>query len=140
WFVVTCAFLPVFTLLWSPVFLTNVFTAATLGLTVSYAIPVLCRLVLARHSFVPGPFSLGRWTHLCGWSVVAWTAVAAIIFSVPLSVPIDGANFNYAAGGLGLVILGSFAGWRLSARHWFQGPSPSISSSDAVRVKEFGWK
>ncbi|KAK9826564.1 hypothetical protein WJX74_003154 [Apatococcus lobatus] len=140
WFLVICAFLPFLTLLWSPILLTNVFAAATLGLTISYGIPVFCRLVLARHTFVPGPFSLGRWTHLCGWTVIAWTVAAALICSLPLAFPITVTDFNYSAGVLGIVLLGSFASWHFSARHWFQGPQPSISSSDAVRVKEFGWK
>ena len=80
------------------------------------------------------------WTNLCGWNVVVWTGASAIILSLPLTVPLSATTFNYAAGGLAFVILGSFASWHLSAQHWFQGPQPSISSSDAVRVKEFGWK
>ncbi len=81
-----------------------------------------------------------RWTRLCGWSVIVWTLIASIIFSLPLTFPLNGLTFNYAAGGLGIVLLGAWAGWQLSARHWFQGPAPSISSSDAVRVKGYGWK
>ncbi len=60
WTVVICAFLPSLTLLWSPVFLTNIFTAASLALTISYGVPITCRLVFARRTFHPGPFSLGR--------------------------------------------------------------------------------
>ena len=71
---------------------------------------------------------------------MVYTAVAAIVLSMPLEYPLNGLNFNYAAGGMGIVILSSFAAWRLSARHWFRGPTPSISSSDAVRVRAFGWK
>lgn len=60
WMVVLFAFLPYLTLLWSSAFLDNMFAAATLGLTISYGIPVFSRLVLARRTFSSGPFSLGR--------------------------------------------------------------------------------
>ncbi len=85
-------------------------------------------------------YSESRWTYLCGWTVTAWTLVASLVFSMPLQLPLTGLNFNYAPGGLAIVLLGSLAAWRFTARHWFQGPTPSISSSDAVRVKEYGWK
>ena len=37
---------------------------ATSGLCLAYALPISFRMLLARDSFEPGPFSLGRYMHI----------------------------------------------------------------------------
>ncbi|GAA0158234.1 hypothetical protein LIER_15317 [Lithospermum erythrorhizon] len=99
---------------------------ATIGLYISYALPIFFRVALARQSFTPGPFSLGRYGVFVGWTAILWVATISVLFSLPVSYPITDQTLNYtpvAVGGLALIIVSS---WVLNARHWFKGPVNNI--------------
>ena len=99
---------------------------ATIGLYISYALPILFRVTLARKYFVPGPFNLGRYGVLVGWVAVLWVATITVLFSLPVTYPVTKDTLNYtpvAVGGLFVLVLGS---WVLSARHWFKGPVTNL--------------
>ncbi|PON87004.1 Amino acid permease subfamily [Trema orientale] len=99
---------------------------ATIGLYISYALPIFFRITLARKSFVPGPFNLGRYGILVGWIAVTWVAIISVLFSLPVAYPITIETLNYtpvAVGGLFILIVSS---WVLRARHWFRGPLTNI--------------
>ncbi|KAL9246248.1 hypothetical protein vseg_019808 [Gypsophila vaccaria] len=99
---------------------------ATIGLYIAYALPIFFRVTLARKSFVPGPFNLGRYGVLVGWISVIWVVTISVLFSLPVSYPISTETLNYtpvAVGGLLVIIIGW---WILSARHWFKGPVKNI--------------
>lgn len=99
---------------------------ATIGLYIAYALSIFFRVTLARKSFIPGPFNLGRYGVLVGWIAVFWVVTIAVLFSLPVAYPITVETLNYtpvAVGGLLLLILSS---WILSARHWFKGPITNI--------------
>ena len=101
---------------------------ATIGLYISYALPIFFRVTLARKSFVPGPFNLGRYGVLIGWIAVTWVAIIAIFFSLPVAFPVTMETLNYtpvAVGGLFILIVSS---WFLRARHWFRGPLTNIDA------------
>lgn len=40
---------------------------AVIGLYIAYALPIFFRVTLARKSFVPGPFNLGKYGIINGW-------------------------------------------------------------------------
>jgi len=99
---------------------------ATIGLYISYALPILFRVTLARKYFVPGPFNLGRYGVLVGWVAVLWVATITVLFSPPVTYPVTKDTLNYtpvAVGGLFFLVLAS---WVLSARHWFKGPVTNL--------------
>ncbi|XP_078428382.1 amino-acid permease BAT1 homolog [Wolffia australiana] len=99
----------------------------TLGLYISYALPIFFRVTLARKSFVPGPFNLGRWGVAVGWVAVIWVGAITILFSLPVVYPVAPDKLNYtpvAVGGLLVIVL---SWWFLSARLWFRGPVANIS-------------
>lgn len=101
---------------------------ATIGLYIAYALPIFFRVTLARNTFVPGPFSLGRYGILVGWVAVLWVATITVLFSLPVAYPIAKDTLNYtpvAVGGLFVLIVSS---WILSARHWFRGPITNIDT------------
>uniref|UniRef100_A0A7C9D7Z3 Amino acid permease/ SLC12A domain-containing protein n=2 Tax=Opuntia streptacantha TaxID=393608 RepID=A0A7C9D7Z3_OPUST len=101
-------------------------SVATIGLYIAYALPIFFRVTLARKSFTPGPFNLGRYGVLVGWIAVLWVVTIAVCFSLPVAYPITVETLNYtpvAVGGLLLLVLSS---WILSARHWFKGPITNI--------------
>lgn len=101
---------------------------ATIGLYIAYALPIFFRVTLARKSFRPGPFSLGRYGVVVGWTAVLWVATISVLFSLPVEYPITKETLNYtpvAVGGLLIITIGS---WMVSARHWFKGPVTNIGS------------
>lgn len=100
---------------------------ATIGLYIAYALPIFFRVTLARKSFVAGPFNLGRYGVVVGWTAVIWVAIISVLFSLPVSYPITIETLNYtpvAVGGL-LILIVSY--WILRARHWFRGPITNIN-------------
>ncbi|XP_072950745.1 amino-acid permease BAT1 homolog isoform X3 [Typha angustifolia] len=101
---------------------------ATIGLYIAYALPIFFRVTLARKSFVPGPYNLGRYGVLVGWVAVLWVATITVLFSLPVAYPITKDTLNYtpvAVGGLFILVVSS---WILSARHWFRGPITNIDT------------
>lgn len=101
---------------------------ATIGLYIAYALPILFRVTLARKSFVPGPFNLGRYSILVGWIAVLWVALISVLFSLPVAYPVTGETLNYTPVAVcGLLIL-TVSSWIVSARHWFKGPITNIDS------------
>lgn len=78
WLLTACAFLLGLPLLKSAVAFAAVVSITSIGLLVSYAIPMVCKLTLSRRRFVPGPFSLGRYSELVGWLAVGWMVLASV--------------------------------------------------------------
>ncbi|CAH9062146.1 unnamed protein product [Cuscuta epithymum] len=102
---------------------------ATIGLYIAYALPSFFRVTLARKTFTPGPFNLGRYGVVVGWITVLWVATISVLFSLPVAYPITDQTLNYtpvAVGGLLLLVVSS---WIFSARHWFKGPITNINNS-----------
>ncbi|XP_022775924.1 amino-acid permease BAT1 isoform X1 [Durio zibethinus] len=99
---------------------------ATIGLYIAYALPIFFRVTLARKSFIPGPFNLGRYGVLVGWIAVIWVATISVLFSLPVAYPITPQTLNYTPVAVcGLLVL-TIASWIVSARHWFTGPITNI--------------
>ncbi|XP_078428374.1 amino-acid permease BAT1 homolog isoform X2 [Wolffia australiana] len=93
---------------------------ATIGLY------IFLRVTLARETFKPGPFNLGRWGVVVGWVAVLWVITITVLFSLPVAYPIIAENLNYtpvAVGGLLVIVL---SWWLISARRWFHGPVANI--------------
>ncbi len=92
-----------------------------IGLYIAYVIPVFLRLRQGE-SFQRGPWHLGRWSYLVGWTAVIWVGFISIVFLVPQFSPITYAVFNYAPVALLVLLVFVFGYWLLSARKWFTGP------------------
>ncbi|KAF5188094.1 Amino-acid permease bat1-like protein [Thalictrum thalictroides] len=128
WFSAFISFCMALTSLGSLVAFQAMVSIATIGLYIAYALPIFFRVTLARKSFVPGPFNLGRYGVLVGWIAVLWVATITVLFSLPVAYPIEKDTLNYtpvAVGGL-LIIIVSW--WIVSARHWFRGPITNLDS------------
>jgi hypothetical protein len=94
----------------------------------AYALPIFLRLRLGAR-FRPGAWTLGRHYRWVNSIALAWIALIAILFIMPVSpagIPFRSgftwAVVNYAPLSLlaALVLFGGW--WLLSARHWFRGP------------------
>ncbi|KAK4608522.1 hypothetical protein RGQ29_002081 [Quercus rubra] len=101
---------------------------ATIGLYIAYALPIFFRVTLARKSFIPGPFNLGRYGILVGWIAVLWVATISVLFSLPVSYPITNETLNYTPVAVGCLFILVITSWIFSARHWFRGPITNIDA------------
>lgn len=101
---------------------------ATIGLYIAYALPIILRVTLARKSFSPGPFNLGRFGVLVGWIAVLWVATITVLFSLPVEYPVTKDTLNYTPVAVGGVFILTVSGWILSARHWFKGPITNLGT------------
>ncbi|KAJ7664418.1 APC amino acid permease [Mycena polygramma] len=109
---------------------------ATIGLYISYAIPIALR-VIYRDKFVRGPFHLGAFSYPVAVTAVVWIAFISIVFILPQINPVDSQTFNYSIVAVGIVIFYSVGFWLLSARKWFAGPVKQIAAEEmGINVME----
>ncbi|KAF8966775.1 APC amino acid permease [Flammula alnicola] len=99
---------------------------ATIGLYISYGIPIALR-VIYRDQFVRGPFHLGSFSFPVAITAVLWIAFISIVFILPQINPVDSLTFNYSIVAVGIVVIYSVGFWLLSARKWFTGPIKQIA-------------
>ncbi|TFK34019.1 amino acid transporter [Crucibulum laeve] len=105
--------------------------ATVVGLYTSYAIPILLRITSGRKMFVPGPFSLGRYSVPIGTIAVLWAIFVSVLLCFPSVQKISAAgDMNYAVVIVAAVFLFSSLSWILSAHRWFFGPVPNITDDD----------
>lgn len=135
WFVVICA--GICGLVgFSDAALSSLAGASTIGLYISYAAPIFCRITSGRRRLKPGPFSLGALAVPVGAVAVAWVAFITVVLMFPSSSVPNAENMNYAV----VIIVGILglagAWWVGGARRWFKGPVPNIEGVDA-EYKEY---
>ncbi|KAF9481473.1 APC amino acid permease [Pholiota conissans] len=100
---------------------------ATIGLYISYGIPIALRVVY-RDQFVRGPFHLGAASLPVAIIAVLWICFISIVFILPQVNPVDSLTFNYSIVAVGIVIIYSVGFWVISARKWFIGPVKQIEA------------
>ncbi|KAF7033132.1 hypothetical protein CFC21_044257 [Triticum aestivum] len=128
WLSVAVAFAMALTSLGSQVAFQAMASIATIGLYISYALPIFFRVTTARKSFIPGPFHLGQYGIAVGWTAVLWVAFVTVLFSLPVAYPVAKDDFNYTPVAVGGVLLLSIGAWVLHARFWFQGPIINVDT------------
>ena len=106
---------------------------ATIGLYISYVLPILLRLF--AKNFKRGPWHLGAWSRPIGIIAVLWVIFIAILFMLPTLNPITATTFNYAP----VVVLGALiiltVWWFVSVRHWFKGPRTQGSAAELSAIE-----
>lgn len=100
---------------------------ATIGLYVSYGIPILIG-VLYPASFQKGPFNLGFASRPIAIVAVMWVFFLVIVFCLPEQNPVGSQTLNYTPVAVGIVALWAFGSWFLWARKWFTGPIRQIEA------------
>ncbi|KAF7290835.1 Amino-acid permease BAT1 [Mycena indigotica] len=109
---------------------------ATIGLYISYGIPIALHII-NHDQFVRGPFHLGRLSYPIAIIAVLWILFISIAFILPQVNPVDSQTFNYSIVAVGIVITYSFGFWLLSARKWFTGPVKQIAAEEmGINVME----
>ncbi|KAI5120999.1 hypothetical protein M0805_000460 [Coniferiporia weirii] len=138
WLACTLSFILGLPSLGSTVAFSAATSIATIGLYVSYAIPIALRVVY-RKRFVRGPFHLGAFSYPVAITAVTWIAFIAIAFILPQENPVGSQTLNYAIVAVGIVVTYSLGFWLLSARKWFSGPVKQIAAEEmGVDVTEPG--
>ncbi|KAF9085023.1 hypothetical protein BGX27_003640, partial [Mortierella sp. AM989] len=143
WFNIAFCFVLGLPYIWSETAFSAIVSVNTIASSISYLIPILCRIVLARDSFEPGPFHLGKMSIPVGIVATIWIVITSILFLCPTGAPVTAENMNYAAVPFVIVIGLCVTYYALWGRHWFKpgGSRASETSetdgdSDDVQGKE----
>lgn len=94
---------------------------ATIGLYISYGIPILLAVLYSK-DFAKGPFNLGWASIPIGTISVMWIMFISIVFCLPTSNPVTTQTLNYTVVAVGIIAVFSVGAWVVSARKWFVGP------------------
>ena len=70
-------------------------SVAVVGLYVSYVIPVLLRRMRGS-DFTPGPWQLGKWSPIIGWTAVVWVVIICFPLMLPQFHPAGLNSWNFA--------------------------------------------
>jgi len=116
----SCSFLLALPSLGSQVAFNGTTSIATIGLYISYGIPILLSLIWPRN-FKRGPFNLGAGSRPIAIIAVLWICFITIVFCLPTVNPVTSQTLNYTAVAVCIVGIFAFGSWFLWARHWFTG-------------------
>jgi amino acid permease (GABA permease) len=121
--------------LWNYAAYAAVTSIAVIGLYIAYVLPTYLRLRQGA-SFQRGPWHLGRWSYVVGWTAVTWVVIITILFMLPQLGPVTWSTFNYAV--VAVVVVLGFAGiyWLVSARNWFTGPRVQGSAEELAAIEQ----
>ncbi|WVW84378.1 hypothetical protein I302_106412 [Kwoniella bestiolae CBS 10118] len=103
-------------------------SAAILAFNIGYAVPVLSNLSSHRHAIKNIQFSwsaqIGRY---CNVGMLLWTCLAAVLFSMPVGLPVTAQSMNYAAVVLSGFVAITVVWYGVYARKVYRGP-PHVAS------------
>ncbi|TVY73291.1 Amino-acid permease BAT1 [Lachnellula suecica] len=108
---------------------------ATIGLYISYGIPILIGLIYASDFTArKGPFNLRILSRPVAFIAVAWIGFITIIFCLPTANPVTSQTLNYTVVAVGIIAIGANGVWLVTARKWFVGPQREIQEAQALGV------
>ncbi|KAF9107672.1 hypothetical protein BGX29_005375 [Mortierella sp. GBA35] len=134
WFNITFCFFLGLPYIWSETAYSAIVSVNTIASSISYLIPILCRIVLARESFEPGPFSLTRYSIPVGIVSTFWIIVTSALFLCPTEFPVTAENVNYAAVPFILVIGLCVLYYAFWGRHWFKPGGSRVSEMNQAET------
>ncbi len=139
-----CSFLLAVPALWNVTAYVAVTSIATIGLYISYVLPVYLRR-RAGEAFQRGVWNLGSWSPLVNWIAIVWVIFTSILFMLPSANPStwnvtkwtssDWSIFNYTPAVLIGVLALLTIWWFASVRTWFKGPIKQGSAQDMARIE-----
>lgn len=105
----------------------TVIAIATEGFYLSYAMPILVRLlshVNDNYREFKGPWALKPYVSILVNAVgLTYLLFASITFNFPSLYPVTKSNMNYTSAAIGIIMLVSFITWFTTARRIFSGPN-----------------
>ena len=100
---------------------------ATIGLYLSYGLPILIGLIYSSN-FKKGPFNLRVFSRPIAAVSCCYIVFITIVFCLPDFNPVNSQTLNYTPVAVGIVALWAFGSWFLWARRWFTGPVRQIEA------------
>lgn len=133
WLAATLSFILALPSLGSAVAFAAATSIATIGLYISYGLPILIGVVW-HESFVAmkGPFNLGRLSRPIAIAACAWIMTITVVFCLPTANPVSDQTFNYTVVAVGIIGIGAILSWVLWAHKWFTGPAAEVA--EAMRM------
>ena len=111
---------------------------ATIGLYISYGIPILIGAIYPK-TFKKGPFNLRFASRPVAFIGVGWIGFITVVFCLPTANPVTSQTVNYTIAAVGIIALWVAASWLLWARKWFTGPIRQIEAEQhGVDISEPG--
>lgn len=133
WLAATLSFILALPSLGSSVAFSAATSIATIGLYISYGLPILIGLIWHRNFVsMKGPFNLHGFSRIIAGGACAWIACITVVFCLPTSNPVTEQTLNYTVVAVGIIAIGSIGAWVFWARHWFTGPAEEVA--EAMRV------
>lgn len=115
-----CSFLLGLPVLGSQVAFAGTTSIATIGLYISYGIPIAMTLVYPNN-FKRGPFNLGVASKWIAIVACLWISFITVVFCLPTVTPVTTQNLNYTPVAVVTVTAFAFGSWFLWAHRWFTG-------------------
>lgn len=106
---------------------------ATIGLYISYGLPILIGLFChASFDAMKGPFNLGVMSRPIAAVACLWICFITVVFCLPTANPVSSETLNYTVVAVGILSIFAIGSWVLWARHWFTGPAAEVA--EAMRL------
>jgi len=133
WLAATLSFILALPSLGSSVAFAAATSIATIGLYISYGLPILIGLIWHK-TFVAmkGPFNLKAMSRPIAFAASAWIAFITIVFCLPTANPVTDQTFNYTVVAVGIIGVGAIGTWIVWAHQWFKGPAQEVM--EALRL------
>ncbi|KAI0473302.1 amino acid/polyamine transporter I [Xylariaceae sp. FL0804] len=133
WLAATLAFILALPSLGSSVAFSAATSIATIGLYISYGIPILLGVVWhAEFAAMKGPWDLGAASRPVALIAVGWIGCISVVFCLPTANPVTSQTLNYTVVAVGIIGVGATLAWLLWARRWFTGPA--AEAAEAMRL------
>jgi amino acid transporter len=130
WLAATLSFLLAVPSLGSTVAFQAATSIATIGLYISYGLPILIGLVNPT-DFIHGPFNLRAFSRPVALIACMWVGFITVIFCLPQINPVNSQTLNYTPVCVGIIGLWCMTSWIFWARKWFRGPVRQIEAEVA---------
>ncbi|KAI9659676.1 MAG: hypothetical protein M1829_006549 [Trizodia sp. TS-e1964] len=98
----------------------SMLTASIVLLYNSYAIPVACLLVRGRENIKHGPFWMGPFGLLSNVVLLAWTTFTFVLYSFPVSMPVEASTMNYVCVVYAVVFIVMIGYWLIYGKLTFR--------------------
>ncbi|KAF4625925.1 hypothetical protein G7Y89_g12237 [Cudoniella acicularis] len=135
WLAAFLAFCLALPSLGSPVAFAAATSIATIGLYISYGIPILIGLIYYKDfNTRKGPFNLRMFSRPVAFVSVSWICFITIIFCLPTVNPVSSQTLNYTVVAVGIIAIGSMGVWIITARKWFVGPLKEVKEAERLGV------
>jgi amino acid transporter len=105
-------------------------TISTIGLYVSYGIPILLGLLAQRHGKWThrGPWHLGKWSQFNAVAAILWIVFITVLFVAP---PNQLTGYTFA--GLAFFLMTYYF---VDVRHWFRGPQRMGTEEELFAIEQ----